>query len=318
MAMTLSRWNPSADVRSHTGGLIPPGSVFFAPPPAAIGTVLSAQCGLRAAGSAVARPIARKVVGLFLFFGALVGGLIGGGVAHFHWIAVVVGILLGALLIGGPIYRRERKRDDCTYVGTHGIARFPISSRRRSDPGGEVFLFADAVDLQTAFLGRNSGTNFNFRWKNAQKKVIYKLEGGYYGNQKDIDPDAVVHFATAAEQAWTRYLLPQVTAELQRNGSYQFITRPGISGNQHAVIAPRSLEIVTGAKRFHAPADSIDDVIAHHGYIIIRRKDAQQRAVQSLDGTHGICYLSYGAVSNVKIFLTLLTQVVGVPWRQGE
>jgi hypothetical protein len=318
MPEILGRWMPPSDVRSHTGGLIAPDSIFFAPPPTEIGKVLSAQSGLRTGGSAVTRPMARKVIGLFALFGILVGGFIGAGFSHGQWPGIVLGALIGALSIGWPISRREGKRNDCTYVGTHGIARFPVSSRGEANSRGEVFLFADAVDLQTAFLGRNMGTNFNYQWKNARGKTLYKLEGGYYGNKRDIDPDSSFHFARAAEAAWSRYFLPQVKAELQRCGSYRFLTRRGLTGNQHAVIGPGYLDIVTGGKTFHNLAGDIDDIVVHQGWIIIRRKDAQDRAINSLDGSHGICYLSYGAVSNVKIFLTLLTQVVGVSWRDGE
>jgi hypothetical protein len=318
MTQLSGRWMPSADVRSHSGGPIPPGTLFFAPPPPEIGRIVSAHSGLREAGCAVSKPVPRKVIGLFVLFGVAVGGFLGAGFSQGHWLGILIGAPLGALLIGVPICRRERKRDDCTYVGTHGTARFPVSGRGRSVPKGEIFLFANAVDLQTALLGRSAGTNFNYQWKNEKGKTVYKLEGGYYGNNKSIDPDAVFHFAQAAEEAWSQYYLPQVRADLQRKGSYQFITRRGLSANQVAVIAPGRLEVITGEKRFHAAAHDIDDIVVHHGWIIIRRKDAQNRAMQSLDGAHGILYLSYGTVSNAKIFLTLLTQVVGVAWRNGE
>lgn len=314
----LIRWTPSSDVRSHTGGPLAPDSLFFAPPPIEIGKVLSAQSGLRAGSSAVNSPMPRRVIGLFALFGVLVGGFLGAGFSHSQWPGILLGALIGALLIGWPISRREGKRNDCTYVGTHGIARFPSSSRHAAVPRGEVLLFASAVDLQTALLGRNMGTNFNYQWKNDKGKTLYKLEGGYYGNKKDSDPDAVFHFARAAEEAWSQYFLPQVRAELRRNGSYRFLTRRGLSSNQYAVIGPGYLDIVTGERTFHCLAHDIADIVLHQGWIIIRRKDAQDRAINSLDGAHGICYLSYGSVSNVKIFLMLLTQVVGVSWRNSE
>jgi len=314
----VSIWTPTPDVRNHTGGRIAPNSVFFASPPPEIGKVLSAQSGLCSGGSAVTNTMARKVIGLFVLFGILLGGFIGAGLSHGHWMGIVLGALAGALSIGCPISRREGKRNDCTYVGTHGIARFPYLNRNAANSRGDLFLFENAVELQTALLGRTTGTHFNYQWKNDKGKAVYKLEGGYYGNKKDIDPDAVFHFARAAEKAWSQYFLPQVKAELERNGSYRFLTRRGLTGNQYVIVGPGFLDVITGEKTFHNMARDIGDIVLHHGWIIIRRIDAQDRAINSLDGSHGICYLSYGSVSNVKIFLTLLTEVVGVSWRNGE
>ena len=313
----LSRWTPSSDVHNHTGGSIVTGSIFFAPPPTEIGKVLSAQSGVRTSGSAISSRIPLKIIGLFSLLGVVVGSLLGAGFSHSQWVGIVLGGLIGAFLLGYPIARREARRNDCTYVGTHGIARYPVSVLGRAITTAEIFLFSEAVDLQTAFLGRNTGTNFNFQWKNDKGRTIYKLEGGYYGNRKDIDPDAAFHFATAAEEPWTQFRLPHVLADLQRNGSYRFITRRGLTGKQFAVIGPGYLDILTGDKKFHCQAYDIDDILLHLGWIIIRRKDARDRAFNSLDGANGICYLSYGSVSNVKMFLKLLTQVAGVSWRDG-
>ncbi len=318
MAEVLSRWTPTSDVRSHAGDVIPPGSIFFAPPPIEIGKVLSAQSGLRDGGSAVGRPIARKVIGLFVVFGILVGGFLGAGFSNGQWPGIVCGALVGALLIGWPIARREGKSNDCTYVGTHGIARVPASGRNAANPRGEIFLFAMAVDLQTALLGRKGGTNFNYQWKNEQGKTVYKLEGGYFGSKKEIDGDSVYHFARAAEDAWCQYLLPLVQGEIQRQRAYRFLTRRGLVSKQHAIIGPGYFDVVTDGKTFHCLAGDIADIVLDSGWIIIRRKDAQDRAINSLDGSHGILYLSYGSVSNVRLFLLLLTQVVGVSWREGE
>ena len=107
-------------------------------------------------------------------------------------------------------------------------------------------------------------------------------------------------------------------AEIQRNGSARLVARRGLSADQHVVVGAGYLDVITGPKTFHNLAADIDDIVVHQGWIIIRRKDAQDRAVNSLDGSNGICYLSYGAFANVRVFLTLLTDVVGVSWRNGE
>jgi len=318
MTMPSNRWTPSVGIRNHAGGLLPPDAIFFAPPPPEIGEVLSAHTGLRGDGSAMSQRVPRRVVSFFALLGAAFGGFVGYGVAHGQWLGMLCGMVLGILLIGGPIFRRERMRNDCTYVGTQGVARFPVGTARHSYPKGQILLFADAAGLQTAFLGRNMGTNFNYRWKDARGKTLYMLEGGYFGNKQNTDSEAAFHFARAAEEAWSRYLLPHVTEEIQSRGSTRFVTRRGLSGEQYAVIGRGYLEIVTGEKRFRCDADAIDDILVFQGWIVIRRKDATKRQVQSFDGSHGICYLSYGTVVNVRVFLTLIKNAVGVAWRTGD
>src|SRR5262249_35110630 len=160
----------------------------------------------------------------------------------------------------------ESRRNDCTYVGLLGIARFTASGPDAAKSRGDVFLFANAVDLQTAFLGRNMGTNFNYQWKDARGKTLYKLEGGYYGGKSNVDPDAAFHFALAAEAAWTRYFLPHVMDQLQRDGCYRFLTRRGLSADQYAVIGPGYLDILIGNKTFHNLASDINDVMLYHGF----------------------------------------------------
>lgn len=317
MQQTGSRWLPPSDVRSHANGPIPPGSLFFAPPPAEIGKVLSAQSGLRSDGAAVTQTIPRKVVVLFVLFGLLVGGFLGAGFTHGHWAGILIGSLTGAVAIGWPIYRREGRRNDCTYVGTHGIARFPATAHGNTGPRGEVFLFADAVDLQTAFLGRNMGTNFNYQWKDARGKTLYKLEGGYYGGKNNSDPDAAYHFARAAEEAWCRYYLPTLQNQLRRDGYCRFLTRRGLSADQHAIVGPGYLTFVTGTKTFRYSVGEIDDILLQQGILTIRRKGAKAHAMNTLDGSQGIITLSYGSVANVRLFLRLITDVVGASWRDA-
>ena len=210
MARSHSRWTPTPDIRSHIGGRIP----TFAPPPAEIGPVRSAQCSLRTGGVAVVSPIARKVAGIFMFFG--------------------------------------------------------------------------------------------------------KMEGGYFGSQKDPDLDAALHFAVAAEEAWTQYILPQMKAELERTGSVPFIAARGTVGTLYAVGRRGSLEVIAGKKKFVAPARDLEDIFVFQGYIIITRKDAKLRAIPSFDGSGGVYDLSYGAFLSVKAFFSLLTPLVGVTCRHSD
>jgi hypothetical protein len=263
-------------------------------------------------GSALSKPAAQKVIGLFTLFGMVVGGFLGAGFARGQWPGLVIGALLGGIIIGGLIYRREGRKRDCTYTGSHGMARYPYSARNSGTPKGDIFLFSAAVEVQTALLGRSMGTNFNFQWKDARGKTLYKLEGGYYGTNKSPDPESVYHFARAAEAAWSDYLYPAVMAELKRQGSVRFLINRSIGNKQYAVLGPGFIDILNPGKQFHNLAHEIQSVTLFQGWIIIRRKDARDKAINSLSGADGIFYLSYGSVSNVRIFLRMLEQVVGV------
>jgi hypothetical protein len=312
MQQIVSRWAPPAGVRDHTGSPIPHDTVFFAPPPPEIGPVRTAHSGVTIHGSALSKPAAKKVIGLFTLFGMVVGGFLGIGFARGHWTGLIIGMVLGGLIIGGLIYRREGRKRDCTYTGARGVARFPYSARNETAPRGEIFLFSDAVEVQTALLGRSMGTNFNFQWKDAGGKTLYKLEGGYYGTGRSPDPESVYHFARAAEAAWSEYLYPSVMADLRRQDSYKFVVNRTIGAKQYAVLGPGFIDVINPNRQFHNLTHEIQSAVLHQGWIIIRRHDARNKAINSLTGEDGIFYLSYRSVSNVRIFLKLLESVVGV------
>lgn len=298
MKEIAARWTPPPAVRDHTGAAIPPDTVFFAAPPPEIGPVLTAHSGVRHGGSALEGPTAKKVIGLFALFGVLVGGFLGWACFGGSWPGLILGALAGGGIIGGLIYRRESRKLDCTYTGAAGIARY----RYGGNPAGQHLLFTEAVELQTAFLGRNMGTNFNYQWKDARNKCLFQLEGGYYGSEQNPDPDSVYHFARAAEQAWTAYLLPKALAEMETKGSYRFITSRTLGQLQYSTIGRGYLELARGSEKVRLQAADIDSVVIHQGVIMIRRTGNQRDL-----------HLSYGVVSNTRLFFFLLERFVGVP-----
>lgn len=313
----ISRWRPdSSEIRDHTGaplGLDSPDSpVFFAPPPPEIGAVRTAHSGVSSRGSVMAKPMARKVVGLFTLLGALPGGLVGAAVVPSGgggaWWGALLGAIVGGGLLGGLLYRREGRKRDCTFTGTLGIARFPFP--RSSRPN--LLRFADAVELQTAFLGRNMGTNFDFRWKDARGKTIYRLEGGYYGNARDGDPDSVYHFAVAAERAWNAYKLPEFRAQIERQGSARFCLSRVLGKAQYASVGRGFFEFDYANRRVRLTPSEIESMSIHQGILVIRRIGARDRAIVSRSGEDGIYYLSYGAFANVGLFLHLLEEAAGI------
>src|SRR5579883_814302 len=174
MPDVLPRWTPGSSIQDHTGRTISPEMVFYAPPPPEIGEVLTAHSGLYRSGTALEKPVAKRVMLLFTLGGLLLGAFLGAGFTHGNWIGALVGAVIVGGLVGLWIYRREGRKLACSYTGTLGVARF-LDPR---DATGQRFLFSDAAELQTSFLGRKGGTNFNYQWWNAQGKRVYQLEGG--------------------------------------------------------------------------------------------------------------------------------------------
>ncbi len=315
MNQILDRWTPPSNVRDHTGDPIASDARFFAPPPIEIGAVLTAHSGLCGSVWAVSKPTSRKVIGLFALLGMAFGGFLGAAFTNGSVIGAILGSLLGGYLFGFLLYRREARKNDCTYTGTLGIARCRFTDRTSHTTQGEVFLFADAMTLQTAFLGRKGGTNFDLRWKNANRKLVYRIEGGYYGSQANPDPESVYHFVLAADSAWSQFILPEAEEELKRNGCVRFTTSFGPIGEQNAVIGPGYIDIIKAGKTMRNLTADIQDACIWQGHIIIRRKDARVSAMGARDGSNGIFYLSYGAIMNVKIFLLMLERLVGISCR---
>ena len=216
-----------------------------------------------------------------------------------------LGTFVAALLGGGMaafvVWRRERQKNTCSYTGEKGIARF-FAGREK----GEVLLFENATQLQAGYLGRSQGTNFNFRWQDAKRRVLYKLEGGYYSDGTPHQ-NSPYHFARAAETAWSRYLLPLVQAEMARSGACRF----NISGinEQYLVVGNGYLDIFQNGKTSRLTRQDFGSFTMNAGLITIQKPGAKPNAVGRGEGVY---LLSYGAISNVQLFFMLLKQLVGV------
>jgi hypothetical protein len=311
MTMAISRWTPPADVVAHTGEPVPADALFFVAPPPEIGEIYSAYSGIQGekrAGSGLGSMIKIALVALI---GVAIGAFLLGALSGWLPAAMAVGgVLLGAAF-GYFMFRSEAKKNNVSYTGSLGIARFWYDNDATKREKGEIFLFANAVELRTGQTrhytnGIYSGTEYFFTWTGRDGKQVFRL-GGRYSSQKGTPkPHDPFYYARAAELAWSRYLLQFVNAELERSGAFRFNLR----GNNCVVAGPGFLDLYMGGQQIRCPVDEIDKMEMNQGVITVRRKDAKSGFLGI--GSTGIFRFTYSELANGRVFLMLLDQLVGV------
>ena len=311
MTQAISRWTPPSGVESHTGEPVPPDSNFFVAPPPQIGEIYTAHSGWQGnkkAGQGIGSIIVIILVG---GLGALLGGVLGGVFTSGEPIALAIGAVIGAICLGYIMFRSEAKKNAVSYTGAQGIARYRYNNDLEKREKGEVFLFADAVELRTSQTrhytnGIYSGTEYNFTWTGKDGRQACRLAGRYSSEKGTPGPNDPFQYARAAETAWSRYLLQFVSAELERSGAFRFNLR----GNNCVVAGPGFLDLYMNGQQIRCPVDEIANVDMNQGVITVRRKDAKDGFLGI--GSTGIFRFTYGELANGRVFLMLLDKLVGV------
>jgi hypothetical protein len=311
MTMAISRWTPPASVTTHTGEPIPTNANFFAAPPPEIGEVYTAHTGWlgdQRAGSGAGSIVTIVIV-------ALIGVAVIGGVAAWmtqsNPIAMAVGGLIGGAGFGYMMQRSEAKKNHVSYTGQRGIARYWYSNDATQREKGDIFLFANAVELRTSQTrnytnGIYTGTDYSYRWTGPDGKQVYWL-GGRYSSQKGTPkPTDPYYYGLAAELAWSRHLLAFVNAELEKSGAFRF----NLSGNNCVVAGPGFLDLYMKGEQIRCPVDEIEKIDMNQGVITVRRTDAKSGFLGI--GSSGIFRFTYAELANGRVFLMLLDQLVGV------
>jgi hypothetical protein len=171
----------------HPGLFLPPDRDFFVPPPADIGPVLSAHSTLKKG----ARPLGPGPrIAVIVVIAAVGAALLLLGYHYVEaprdWFAqLAVGGLGGALGgLGG--WAATRLQGQCTYVGRAGVARFVCAGRRDQIVKAEVFLFQNAVHLDSVATehysqaGVYKWTDYRLSWSDKQGHVIFEIKGRYH------------------------------------------------------------------------------------------------------------------------------------------
>jgi hypothetical protein len=295
------------EIRNHGGGTIHPRDDFFVSPPEEIGEVTSAYTSLRkdvnpmSPGARLTSAIIAGVVGL------AIGLAIAFSIKNK---ALQVILPLGLATIGLLIVIFATGfRHSSTYVGKEGVARYKVSGNR-DNITEEVFTFKDAAELrttQTRHYTNNvyQGTNYNFTWTDLGGRVRFVITGTHRSEQGTPPAKDAYHFATAAERAWTFYLLDQVMTQLKMSGTVFF----GLGGKNWVKLSERHITLHFNGETTECDADEMAEVRIDQGQVQVRRKDAREGWFSST----GVFKFPYGSLANAHLFLILMDKLVEVP-----
>jgi len=196
----------------HGGLWLPADAEFLAPPPQEIGEVLSAYTNRRLAEKPwpLWMAILVPLLGIILTAGVAIVLFIAMPHKFTAYIVAGLGVIVWLSLIG-LVMKRHAHRS--TYVGRDGIARFRAWGPRRCRQ--EILLFGEACALHTSVLDHYEGflvythTTYEYEWRDQSGRLMFRISGQQ--NDRGGMPPSTngYHFAQAAEDAWTAYLLPE-------------------------------------------------------------------------------------------------------------
>jgi hypothetical protein len=304
---------PPPPLHDHADGLLPHDADFFTAPPREVGPLLSADTTLRRGVGPWPAWARWTLLPALAALGWLAGAA---GVRFFPSPLPLLNLLLPLVPSGAAVllgWSLTRFRHDCSYVGRGGLARFACSGRR-DRLAAEVLSFRDAAELRAAQARRYSGgryrdTVWSFVWTDPDGRPLLELRGRHRaeaGLPRDRhDP---VHFALAAEVAWTLWLLGDAQRRIDRGEAVTFRL-----GREHAVRLGRGFLVFVGGRGEERwAAEEIAEAGLDNGIFRVRRFGAREG--WGADGG-GEFRFGLGELSNARLFLRLLETAAGVPVR---
>ncbi len=293
-------------VPDHAGQPNDPDDIFFGDT-SEIGKVQSAQTNLNRTRGFKKWPGSR--IGLVIL-GAFLG-LVPGGIAwailegqsralanEYGWLALAAGALLTALLFAWL----GRPWQVCTLVAERGFLRV---RRREGRVKVDRLRFSDAAELRLRqtrnyYNGVYTGTTFDYRWRDAQGRVLFAITGQFREKaKKPPRRDHAIHFATAAEAAWLHHRLPQVLESVQAGQEVRFPVGKG----RYLAVGRGYLELgLKGEPRRLEPAD-VESIRLDQGWLTVKPKGA---------GWFGSAKVMFADIGDGKIFLALVEKHLGL------
>lgn len=302
-----SQYNPPAGVTEHYGEPLPQNLNFFLSPPAQIGEIKSAYSTLTV-GNEPRSTASRATTAAAIVLGFVLVIFVAASLLGFLDIAPMFAVFFA--LIAGPVAFLVLKTDGrCSYVGREGVAQYRWSPDAVQRGKSEIFLFASAMELRTGetrhyYNGAYTGTDYHFTWTDTNSKVAYKLSGRHYGEKKPPPPKDNYRFATAAEIAWTEYLLARAIPVLEHSGSIRF----SLAGGDYIAIGQGFLDLHIKGKDVHCESRDLARIAVHQGQFTVRRVDAKSGFLGI--GSSGVFTFPYSSVANARLFLALVNTLV--------
>ncbi len=284
----------------HDGNPRDPSKELFVAPSPQLGPLLSAGSTLPAGKRET--PIGYRLAFVALPLGVAIavvatnrntGGWVGFGI--FAFIALIVWV-------------KTAFRHRCTYVGRDGISNAVIAGSRDAPPKYSELLFRNAVAMFTSQThhyrnGVYQNTTYDFYWLSAHGTKLYSIAGSY--GRKNPPATDMIHFARAAEIAWSQHYLDAALHQLEREGSIAFV-----------VDQRRVVRVGSGFLEFHhfddhpvrVTAKEIAKVTLGNGVFMFKHVDARWYS------SEGKFKFTYANMANARVFLLALDKLMGYRW----
>jgi hypothetical protein len=148
-------------------------------------------------------------------------------------------------------------------------------------------------------------TTYYYSWSDKTGATVFVLNGKHSAEHELPPPSDKYHFALAAEEAWSHYLLADILTSLQHGASYTFRLR----GRDGICFHKDYLELTLNNKvqRFY-PGD-LTDIRVKEGTIALKEPGAKEGWFTST----GIHSFSFDELANARLFLMLVEQTYGIP-----
>jgi hypothetical protein len=311
MSDDSNRWIPPDNVTNHGEGQLYDDDDFFAPPPKEIGEVTTAYTNLR-----VDKQPWQMTMRLSLGF--FIGSFL--AVAAFFCMAnmtnmepsslpflifvpalAILVVVLITLAATGFSYK-------CSYVGREGLAEMSCSGSR-DNVSASVFMFSEAAELRTTQVRRYvngvyQGTTYTFNWTGRRGGHRYTITGTHNSESGKPAKKDNYHFASAAELAWSYYLLGFVQEQLNKDGYLHF----SLGGGDFVRVGPDYLELSVSGQRTECATRDIGALSLQAGMFTIKRRDAKEGWFSS----KGVFKFNYNSLANAQLFLFVLDKLTGL------
>lgn len=301
-------WEPPDEVTTHTGDRLARRDEFFAEPPKEIGEVVSAYTTLTTDKEPMS-PATRLVIIL----------LSGGGVA---FVCVLFGLLIGVrevawyillppgifVVVAALCWWLTMFKHTCTYVGRDGVAKY-VCSGSRDNITEELFEFRDAAELRTSQVrhytnGVYQGTNYSYTWTDVGGRTVYTIGGTYQSEAGSPPMKDLFHYATAAEVAWSQYMLEDAQRQMTTKGEVRF----RLDGKNWVAVGDGYLALKLGGRTIDCDVEDIDSVSIREGVFVVRRIDAKEGWFTS----EGVFKFDYSKLGNAQLFMFVLDKIAGI------
>lgn len=310
-ATLASIWTPVSATTTHAGLTLGNTTVFFAPPPADIGNVLSADSTLGA------NPKTKKRDGyatylnwfqtlLLTFLAGFLSWLILLLVTGAELVSVIVGVAVGVF----TFWRTFETKGDvtpatCTYVGSRGIAQYVWDDDEGKRQTPQTLGFQDVAELrtlETRHFVKNAyqHTTYIYQWSEGSQ-TAFVIKGLYRSPQGLPSAKDRYHFALAAEKAWTLFRMERALEALLQGNSVVFEVHNGdtITLTNDAIELRRRGESVRVAYQDGAKLS------VNQGVMTLSSNDSQR----SFFGSKGVYTFNYHDVANAQLLLLLFNTV---------